>query len=154
MAEEVDRAKSVWSEIAAALGIISLKGLIATESSMANAVEKDLIRVLKQSGWLYSSNNYVIFGQSCVQAANDRGAYVAPHLPTCYTIISVTSVSKLHTYNAMFFKAQSGQKHYWLFDTYVAGITTVKYAGTFLPKTLYHNSENFTNYGGRPGRWW
>ena len=154
MTTEIARASSIWAQLKSQFHLLSPQGLTADELKMANQVEADLIRVLKQSGYRYSSNNYIVRGGSCVTAAEDRGAYVAPHLPIKYTIITATHVSKLHTYNAAFFKSAAGQSHYWLFDTYVMGITNVYYAGPFLPSVMYHNTENKTYYGGRPGKWW
>ncbi|PQO34296.1 hypothetical protein DTL21_12245 [Bremerella cremea] len=154
MTTEIARAESMWMQIKSQLHLLSPENLTDDEQKMATQVEADLKRVLKGSGWRYSSNNYIVRGQSCVQAANDRGAYVAPHLPCKFTIISVTHKSKLHTYNATFFRSSKGRSHYWLFDTYVMGTTSVYYAGPFLPSVLYHNTENKTYYGGRPGKWW
>jgi|GEM_PF-4388361 len=94
---EITRAQSTWMEIKSRLHLLSPQSLTADELAMANCVEADLKLVLQQSGWMYSSNNYVIFGKSCVQAADDRGSYVAPHLPGKFTIISVTHNTKLHT---------------------------------------------------------
>jgi hypothetical protein len=154
MAEIIERAKSSWNEAISMLGLASLSGLSADELAMANAAVRALESSLKQSGGLFSSRNYVVFGKSCVQAAEDRGLYVSSALPTAFTIISVTHVTKLHTYNAMFFRSQSGASHYWLFDTYVFGIPNIRYTGTSLPRVLYHQTENKTYYGGRPGKWW
>ena len=123
------------------------------EKAQVSAVLRNVELRLKQSGWLYSVNNWWWQG-GCVVASEERAKYLIPVLPSSWTVTSYTHFTVLHTWNVIYFTASNGSTYYWRADTYLAGTTLIDYLGTTIPSWMYKTPENGTYSGGRPGRGW
>lgn len=108
---------------------------------------------------------YVPLGKSCVDAAYDRGKYLAESLPTNWVIDAYTWKNKAHTANVMWFQSSNSKIYAWYVDDYapigltilgggLANLKYVYYLGTGIPNSLYnyvgdnrHGGNSFKFYG-------
>lgn len=127
--------------------------LQSDDNSQISAVHQAVKRQLQASGWQFCVNNWWWQG-SCVQASENRGMYLAPHLPQNWTITSYTHYTGLHTFNVIYFTASNGKTYYWRVDNYVAATILIDYLGNSIPTWMYKTPGNSTYTGGRPGKFW
>jgi hypothetical protein len=106
---------------------------------------------LKQSGWVYSVNNWWWQG-GCVVASEERAKYLVPYLPRNWSVTSYTHFTMWHTWNVIYFTADNQQTYYWRVDTYLAATTLIDYLGTTIPTWMYKTPGNGTYEGGAPGK--
>ncbi|SDE19610.1 hypothetical protein [Rhodospira trueperi] len=117
------------------VGEASPSGLGDTVSKTVNTTLEAVHQRLVEKGGTFSVTKYVWNGKSCVEAAADRGAYLAGLLTSRWTIHSYTVGNYTHTFNMLEY-----QKNFWIVDSYV--IVYIKCLGATLPADLVKTPQS------------
>lgn len=110
-------------------------GLDATTLASVNETLKAVHQRLVEAGGTYSVAKYVWNGKSCVEAAVDRGQFLAGLLSSRWTVHSCTVGNYTHTFNVL-----EIQKNYWIVDSYV--IVYMKCVGNALPADIVKTPQS------------
>ena len=130
---------------------LKLNTLPEGEASQIEATLKNIKAELKQTGYMFASNNWW-WNEACVGASDARGEVLATILPSNWSVTSYTHRTDWHTFNVIYFASYNNNTYYWRVDNYVAGIVLVDFLGISPPHYMYKTHNSRTLSGSRPFR--